>query len=191
MTGDYAAAEAHFRAVLAYWRPVEAKLSIAWAAALVGEAVALQGDLTTAAACYAEAYTIFLEMGNKDGQTIVLYHQGEVARRCGEYAKAHQLYQASLTLSRTLQNRHITARCLAGLGGVALASGEATEAATLLSSAQQIFAELPPFLTPADQAIVDQLIEQTHRALGESNWAAAWQAGLENTLYVTNDAVAL
>lgn len=162
VTGDYAAAEAHFRAVLAYWRPLEAKLSVAWAAALVGEAAALQGDFTTAAACYAEAYPIFLEMGNKDGQAIVLYHQGEAARRHGEYDKARQLYQESLTLSQTLQNRHITARCLAGLGGVALAVGEATEAATLLASAQQTFAELPPFLTPADQATLEQLIAQVH-----------------------------
>jgi len=165
VTGDYAAAEAHFRAVLAHWRPVAAKLNIAWAVALVGEATALQGDLTTAAVCYAEAYAIFLEMGNKDGLAIVLYHQGEVARRRGDYAKARQLYQESLTLSEALQNRHIIARCLAGLGGVALAGGETTAAATLVRSAQQLFAELPPFLTPADQATVDRLIAQTGEAL--------------------------
>lgn len=165
VTGDYAAAEAHFRAVLAHWRPVAAKLNIAWAVALVGEATALQGDLTTAAVCYAEAYAIFLEMGNKDGLAIVLYHQGEVARRQSEYTKARQLYQESLTLSEALQNRHIIARCLAGLGGVALAGGETTAAATLVRSAQQLFAELPPFLTPADQATVDRLIAQTGEAL--------------------------
>lgn len=165
VTGDYVAAEAHFRTVLAHWRPVAAKLNIAWAVALVGEATALQGDLTTAAVCYAEAYAIFREMGNKDGQAIVLFHQGEVARQRREYTKARQLYQESLTLSQALQNRHITARCLAGLGGVALAVGEATEAATLLASAQQIFAELPPFLTPADQVTVDQLIAQTSKTL--------------------------
>ena len=182
VTGDYAAAEAHFRAVLAYWRPVEAKLSIAWAAALVGEAVALQGDLTTATTCYTEAYTIFLEMGNKDGQTIVLYHQGEVARRRGEYAKAHQLYQESLTLSQTLQNRHITARCLAGLGGVALALGDAPRATTLLSAAQACFAQLAPFLPPADEATFNGLIQMAQQALPQGQYAAAWQAGQSMTV---------
>lgn len=182
VTGDYAAAEAHFRAVLAYWRPVEAKLSIAWAAALVGEAVALQGDLTTATTCYTEAYTIFLEMGNKDGQTIVLYHQGEVARRRGEYAKAHQLYQESLTLSQTLQNRHIMARCLAGLGGVALALGDAPRATTLLSAAQACFAQLAPFLPPADEATFNGLIQMAQQALPQRQYAAAWQAGQSMTV---------
>jgi tetratricopeptide (TPR) repeat protein len=182
VTGDYAAAEAHFRAVLAYWRPVEAKLSIAWAAALVGEAVALQGDLTTATTCYTEAYTIFLEMGNKDGQTIVLYHQGEVARRRGEYAKAHQLYQESLTLSQTLQNRHIMARCLAGLGGVALALGDAPRATTLLSAAQACFAQLAPFLPPADEATFNGLIQMAQQALPQGQYAAAWQAGQAMTV---------
>jgi predicted ATPase/transcriptional regulator with XRE-family HTH domain len=182
VTGDYAAAEAHFRAVLAYWRPVEAKLSIAWAAALVGEAVALQGDLTTATTCYTEAYTIFLEMGNKDGQTIILYHQGEVARRRGEYAKAHQLYQESLTLSQTLQNRHIMARCLAGLGGVALALGDAPRATTLLSAAQACFAQLAPFLPPADEATFNGLIQMAQQALPQGQYAAAWQAGQAMTV---------
>lgn len=176
-TGDYAAAEAHFRQVLAHWRPIDAKLNIAWAVALVGEAAALQGDLATAEACFGEGYAIFLEMGNKDGQAIVLYHQGEVARQRGDHTNAHRLYQASLTLSLALQNRHIAARCLAGLGGVALAVGELTQAATLLGSAQRHFDELPPFLSPVDQAMVDQLITETRQALGESNFATAWQAG--------------
>lgn len=160
--GNYTGAEQHFRTVLAHWRQMDAKLNIAWSVALLGEAVILQDDLATAEQCYAEAHQIFTELGNKDGMAIVRYHLGEVARRQGNLPKASRYYQESITHCQALQNRHITARSLAGLGGVALAAGQTTIAATLLGAAQRLFAELPPFLTPADQGEFTRLVDLTH-----------------------------
>lgn len=180
-TGNYAAAEQHFREIAAHWRQLDAKLNLAWALALVGEATALQGNLLAAQSCYAEAHLIFRELGNKDGEAIVCCHRGEIARRQGDFAEATRFYQESITLCQPLQNRHITARCLAGLGGVALATERATAAATLLGAAQQLFDELAPFLPPAAQAAYEELLAATRQTLGESVYATHWQAGYTMT----------
>lgn len=187
-TGTYTVAEQHFREVAAHWRQLDAKLNLAWALALVGEAMVLQDSLLSAESCYAEAHAIFCELGNKDGEAIVCYHRGEIARRQGDFAEANRLYQASITLCQSLQNRHITARCLAGLGGVALAIGRAVEAATCLGAAHHLFDELAPFLPPAAQAEYESLLAATRQTLGEDAYATHWQIGYAMT---TTDAVAL
>lgn len=176
-TGHYAVAEQHFREVAAHWRQLDAKLNLAWALALVGEATALQGNLLTAASCYTEAQPIFRELGHKDGEAIVSYHRGEIARCQDNLVEARRFYQESITLCQPLQNRHITARCLAGLGGVALAAGQTTVAATLLGAAQHLFDELAPFLPPAAQAAYEELLAATRQTLGESAYATHWQTG--------------
>lgn len=187
-TGNYAAAEQHFREVAAHWRQLDAKLNLAWAMALVGETTALQGNLSIAEGCYAEAYLLFRELGHKDGEAIVCYHQGEIARRQGHLTEAHRLYQESITVCQPLQNRHITARCLAGLGGVALAAGRADDAATRLGAAQHLFDELAPFLPPAAQAEYEEIQAMTRQRLGADAYATSWHAGYTMT---TIDAVTL
>lgn len=179
--GNYAVAEQHFREIAAHWRQLDAKLNLAWALALVAEAMVLQDNLLTAESCYVEAHAIFCELGNKDGEAIACYHRGEIARRQGDFAAATRLYQESITLCQPLQNRHITARCLAGLGGVALATKRTTVAATLLGAAQHLFDELAPFLPPAAQAAYEGLLAATRQSLGEDAYTTHWQAGYTMT----------
>lgn len=186
-SGNYAAAEAHFREALPLWRELDARLNVAWGVALIGEAAWLQGDLATAAACYDEAYPIFVALGNKDGCAILLHHRGQVARRQGALTQAIQFYSESLALSQSLQNRHMTARALAGLGSVGVALGETRWAATVLSAAQRIFAQLPPFLAPADQAEFTALLTLVQQRVAETAYHAAWQHGQTMT---TEEAVA-
>ncbi|MBX3010615.1 MAG: tetratricopeptide repeat protein [Caldilineaceae bacterium] len=182
MAGHYAVAEQCFQEVLRLWRDLNDKLRIAWAVALVGEAAWHQNQLATAQECYQEAYQIFCELGNKDGCAILCHHQGQVARRQGMLEHARQRYREALALSQLLHNQHMIGRSLAGLGGVAFAMHRADTAAILCSSAQAIFAHLPPFLAPADQAELDQLHEQTRYALGEIAFAQCWQAGQQMTV---------
>lgn len=176
-TGNYAVDEQHFCEVAAHWRQLDTKLNLAWALALVGEATALQGNLLTAANCYTEAQPIFREPGHKDGEAIVSHHRGEIARCQDNLVEAKRFYQESITLCQPLQNRHITARGLAGLAGVALAAGQTTVAATLLGAAQRLFDELAPFLPPAAQAAYEELRAATRQTLGESAYATHWQTG--------------
>lgn len=163
VSGDYAGAEENFRAALALWREQDARLNVAWALAQVGEAAWLQNELSTANHCYAEAYELFSELGNKEGVTILLHHMAQVARRQGDLVRAETLYTESLYLSRELQNQHMAARCLTGLGAVALAVQDQPTAQTHLRAAAEIFAELAPFLSPADWAEFEQLLAEADK----------------------------
>ncbi len=182
LVGNYAVAEAHFREVLALWRGLDARLHVAWAVALVGEAAWVQNHLADAMICYDEAYQIFAELGNKEGCAILRHHQAQVARRQGAFVIAQERYQEALTLSQSLQNQHMVARSLAGLGGVALALGEVERATTLLSAAQARFAQLAPFLPPADEAEFTGLIQMAQQTLARASYTAAWQAGQQMTV---------
>jgi hypothetical protein len=65
---------------------------------------------------------------------------------------------------------------------VALALGDAQRATTLLSAAQACFAQLAPFLPPADEATFNGLIQMAQQALPQRQYAAAWQAGQSMTV---------
>ena len=90
-----------------------------------------------------------------DGRTLGLcaysYHLAQIERREGKWEAATDCYQQSLHLFVTLENRHMIARCLAGLGGVALAQAQWERAGQLLGTAQQLFAALPSFLRLATE----------------------------------------
>ena len=69
------------------------------------------------------------------------------------------------------------ARCLAGLGAVALAQGHGVEAARLLAAAQRLFDELPRFLAPADSGQFAALVEAARAALDPQPLRQAWDDG--------------
>ena len=183
-TGEYTTAATNFREVLTIWRALGAKLHVAWALALVGETAWLQQDLPTAATCFDEAYQLFVELGNKDGCAILLHHQGQVARRQGDLPNATIWYRDSMAMSFTLQNRHMMARCSAGLAAVALAQQESDRAVILLGAAQQLFEQLPPFLAPADEEEYRGYLIQVKTQAGQraTEWKRLWQQGQALTL---------
>jgi hypothetical protein len=69
------------------------------------------------------------------------------------------------------------ARCLAGLGGVALGQGQPERATRLLGAAYLLFETLPPFLSPADWTEYDQLVNIARGQLGQAAFAPAWAEG--------------
>lgn len=154
-TGEYNSALNSYREVEGIWRKLGDVNKLAWTLALLGEAHWLTDALAAAQNFYTEARQLFLRTGNLDGEMIVLHHQGQVSRRRGELAAAQHLYEQSLALAETLSNRHMRARCLFGLASVAARAGDAGRAQELLLQAESLFAQLPPFLAPADQQEYD------------------------------------
>jgi uncharacterized protein HemY len=86
---------------------------------------------------------------------------GQVARRRGQWAQAAALYSESLAAHQAAGNRGMIARCLAGLGGVALGRGEREEANRLLGEAKGMFDNLRPFLLPADAAEFTEMYDRS------------------------------
>jgi predicted ATPase/transcriptional regulator with XRE-family HTH domain len=187
MLGDYAAAIDSLTEALTLLRGLGAKRGIAWALEALGDVERLNGSWAPARTHLSEALALFHELGDRDGVMITLHHLAQLERVEGKLDEALHGYRQSLALCQTLDNKHMIARCLAGLGGVALAQGQGRLAAQLLAAASAIFATLPPFLPPGDQTEYNQMIHATQRSLNAEDFAHAWGAGAALT---TQQAVA-
>jgi predicted ATPase len=150
----------------------------AFALALRGEANLHAGLPELAEEDLQQAYKLFIQLGYSEGCMLVLRTLGDLARQRGNSAVASDYYRRSLQLRRTEpENERFLARCLVGLGGVALLEGTPGRATALLSAAQQRFDQFPPFLAPIDQKELAQLITTARLQLGEDAFARAWAAG--------------
>ncbi|MCE7989508.1 MAG: hypothetical protein DYG89_50800 [Caldilinea sp. CFX5] len=131
---------------------------------------------------YQEACTwgerVLHEVGEQHTDARLLWHHlGLVDVSLGHPTQAQERLQKSLRLAYEPPNEKMIARCLAGLGGVALSQGDALRAVRLLSAAYAQFAQLPPFLAPADEAAYQSWITQARTAVGEARFADEWVYG--------------
>jgi predicted ATPase/transcriptional regulator with XRE-family HTH domain len=170
MAGDYGRAVARLREALAIHTEAGARRDMAWALEALGEAEWLQRELVPARDHLSAARQLFDEMGDTWGLALTLHHLAQIERVEGHLAQARQRYAQSLRLFQTLKNRHMIARCLAGLGGVALGEQDARHAARYLAAADAILTTLPPFLAPGDAAEYEGMIEQVCRQFGSDTW---------------------
>jgi predicted ATPase/DNA-binding XRE family transcriptional regulator len=175
--GSYAAAAAAFTEALAIWQRRGAGREIAWTLEMLGEAYWLLGDVTVAANHWTETLSLFENMDEEFGMMVLCHHLGQVERSRGNLAAATDGYRRAIHYFEKLDSPHFVARCLAGLGGVALAHGQAETAAQLLAAAYRLFDALPPFLAPADQADYGRLVDSVRAALGEEDFRIAWETG--------------
>jgi tetratricopeptide (TPR) repeat protein len=175
--GNYATAAAAYDAALDIWRRRGGHHELAWTLEMLGEAYWLLGDSAAANSQWMEALSLFQTMDEEFGTMVVFHHLGQVERVGDNLARAAHYYGRSLHYFGKLENLYFVSRCLAGLGGVALAREKAETAANLLAAAYRLLRLLPPFLAPADQADYDHLVESARLALGEAGFRAAWEAG--------------
>lgn len=178
LLGDYAAAITLLTEALTLLHELGAKRGIAWALEALGDVERLQGDRILARSHLDDALGLFQELGDRDGVMITLHHLAQVDRLDGHLEAAIHGYTQSLALCQALDNKHMTARCLAGLGGVALAQARPAVATARLAVAHRLFNELPPFLAPGDQAEYDALVCAARAALGEAAFTQQWGEGM-------------
>jgi hypothetical protein len=76
-----------------------------------------------------------------------------------------------------LDDVRMTGRSLAGLGGVALALGDASRAVRLTAAAWQRMESVPPFLAPCDADEYAAWRAATQAALSPAHSAEEWQRG--------------
>jgi tetratricopeptide (TPR) repeat protein len=106
----------------------------------------------------------FTAAHQRDGILIVRHHLGDLALKRGRLAEAAALYTDSHAAALAGGDQRMTARCLMGLGRVALAAGDLPTARRHLAAGRALLAALPAFLPPAVQAAY------------AAAWAAAWPA---------------
>ena len=130
-----------------------------------------------------QALALLQEAGERPMDLLLLWHHlGLVDVSLGHQTQARERLQASLRLAHQRTNEKMSARCLAGLGGLAVSQGDALRAVRLLSAAYAQFAQLPSFLAPADESAYQAWLDAARAQLAEVTFAAAWAEGSELSL---------
>ena len=106
-----------------------------------------------------------------------LYHLGLVALMQGDRARAATLLRESLQQRVAQGNTLGVARCLEGLAGVALVSGQHERAARLFGAAEALRAVAGTPQWPIDQPGHARDVAAVRAMLGEDAFAAAWAGG--------------
>jgi predicted ATPase/DNA-binding XRE family transcriptional regulator len=177
LEGRYAAARQLAEDGLALLTTLERPRDLAWAYEVVGEARWLCNDLDGADDAYRQARTRFDKLGVAEGVMLTEHHFGQLARRRGQFAAAETHYRISLLLALQHADVRMVGRSLAGLGAVAWAAGDPTQAAILLAAAWQRFDSVPPFLAPCDEDDYFQARRAVSAALAPAVLASAWSDG--------------
>jgi tetratricopeptide (TPR) repeat protein len=165
------------RESLRLFRSMRSRPDIGWGELSVGEALWFINDLAQAREHFERGLRIFRQTSQSSGAAIALHHLAQVDRHEKKLDAAKRRYTESLTLNRAAKNANMVARCVAGLGGVALAQGDAERATTLLAWAQAQFDALAPFLSRFDMADYGRLRDEASARLGEAGFTRAWAAG--------------
>ena len=97
--------------------------------------------------------------------------------RTASPSKALEYYRESIELARTMGYLALVADCLMGIAAIALASGDARDAATLLGVFAGVRRAHRRDLSPADKEELDAAIAQAREALGNEAFDAAWAEG--------------
>lgn len=145
-TGAYTAALAAVREAESVVAAGELSATSAWTHAAVAELLLLQGENLEEAGLRLEtALAQFRDGGQRDGALIVQHHLGELARKQGRREEAVAYYRASHAAAVAGNDQRMVARCLAGLGQVALVAGDREAARRYLGAAGDLLACYPPF----------------------------------------------
>ncbi len=160
----------HARATGEHWE-------VAAVTNLLGIAAFAIGDYDAALARHDEALTVWRQLGGATHISVALTSMGIVAFAAGQFSRAAAVYREALDLSMAVDDRYDVVRAVEGFGLLAAAGGDPRQAARLLGVAQ---AQLELFGTPrrrATQALVERVLSNLRRTLGDSAFAAAWEEG--------------
>ncbi|MCS6846169.1 MAG: helix-turn-helix domain-containing protein [Anaerolineae bacterium] len=167
--GDYATAVRLAGESVVSFRDLGATNELGWALVSLGESQLNAGMLERAQPNIEASLATFERVGVTWGVAISLHHLGRLALLKGERDTARSYYLRSMALCQTLNRTHMTARCLAGLAGVAIHEGDFQRAARLLGAA---LPHVPGDLTPADQREYQSFEETVRAALGDEAYQA-------------------
>jgi hypothetical protein len=155
---------------------------LGWMGLSIGEVLLFMRDCRGAHRNLLRGLELFRQNDPLIGVAMALHHLAQADRCAGHMRAAARHYHESLSINRAQGNRNMVARCVAGLAGVALAGGDAAQAARLLGWARAQFDALPPFLSRFDVEDYRRIADEARAVLGDTNFQQAWGAGKATTL---------
>jgi predicted ATPase/class 3 adenylate cyclase len=150
--------------------------SLALAIGLLGFALAGNGENEEARQSFEQSLDMCRAHGFSRAEAEILLGLAELTRTASP-SKALGYYRESIELARTMGYLGLVADCLRGIATIALASGDAREAATLLSVFAAFYERIGAIVSPGDKEELDAPIAQAREALGNEAFEAAWTEG--------------
>lgn len=175
--GQVREAQADFDEAVEAFRKTGDVFSLAWSLSGKGECALRLGDTACARRCFEQAMRTFKTSDGREGMLILTHHLAHLDLLEDRLGAAADGFRRCIALCDASDYPQMRARCIAGLGGVAVRTGQAELGAQLLAFAQLQFDALPPFLLPLDQAEYVAFAGEARRLLGDATFTKAWHAG--------------
>lgn len=170
-------AEQHYAEGLRRYRELDDRWGIAACLAGMGQVAARAGDGAAAGPLLREALAVARSLGDDRGAATALAQLGSLTEEDGELDAAQAYLADSLQLRITLQDRRGVADSLERLASLAASFGEPRRAATLLGAADGVRAAIGAPLPPGERSARGDPAADCRSALGEVEYATAWQEG--------------
>jgi non-specific serine/threonine protein kinase len=137
-----------------------------------------QGHYDLAREHLENALRLLREVGYREGTILALGDLGNIARDQGDTGRALTLYREALELGRGHPGTRYVTEVIEATGIVAATADQPERAAILMSAAKAQRDRLGlRYTVQEDQAALDQALATARAALGEHDFAAAWEAG--------------
>jgi transcriptional regulator with XRE-family HTH domain len=159
------------------FKTIKDEHELGWMALSIGEVFLFMRDCGAARRHLQRGLDLFGRNDPLIGVAMATHHLAQADRCAGRLRAAARRYQESLSINRAQGNRNMVARCVAGLAGVALPSGDAALAARLLGWAQAEIDALPPFLSHYDTDDYRSMAREAQAKLGEAAFQQQWETG--------------
>ena len=150
--------------------------SLALAVGLLGFALAGNSENEEARQSFEQSLEMCRAHGFSRAEAEILLGLAELTRTASP-SKALEYYRESIELARTMGYLGLVADCLRGIATIALAGGDARDAATLLGVFAAFVERIGAILSPEDKEELDAAIAQAREALGNEAFDAAWAEG--------------
>jgi predicted ATPase len=148
----------------------------------LGEVARTLGEYDRARRYYEESEVLLRRSGDKGDLARLVHTLGYIALYEGDIMRAENQFSEALVMFRQLGNRRGIAECLAGLAGLRARQGQAGWGAKMLGAADTLLRATGGAWWPADRLEVERNQEIMRSALGEDEFAAAWNEGKSMTL---------
>jgi predicted ATPase/DNA-binding SARP family transcriptional activator len=186
---EYEQATSECELALAMSRELAAGEEIAWTQISLGAIARYQGEIARAAALLADSRAQAEQLGFREAIAWSLEQQGLLAIDRADPAAAG-LLRRSLEIHHELRDRWRTCSLLHDLAAVALANGQAGEAASLLGTAEAVRKAIGTVVPPCERALRDQTMAGASGALGEAAFDEAFQRGMRASVDDVRDSLA-
>jgi predicted ATPase/DNA-binding SARP family transcriptional activator len=186
---EYEQATSECELALAISRELAAGEEIAWSQISLGAIARYQGESARSAALLADSRALAEQLGFREAIAWSLEQQGLLAIDQADPAAA-DLLRRSLEIHHELRDRWRTCSLLDDLAAVALANGQAAEAAALLGTADALRTAIGTVVPPCERALRDQTVAATSAALGEAVFGDAFRRGMQASVDDVRDSLA-